>query len=234
MLVDRDSLPHSCYLLEASAYLCSSDLRIKCDLFNLQKNSIMTAMNLSDWFSLFLNMASFSLMAVGGVITLAPEMQRFLVLEKGWINDLQFNASIAIAQSAPGPNLLFVALFGWHVGINSTPALYLQPLLGLLGASISLTGLLIPSTTLTFFAARWAQKNKDLKSVKAFKQGMTPIVISLLLATCWLLVSPQRNIQLDWPLILLAAGIAALTINTKIHILWMLSIGAILGACGLI
>lgn len=194
----------------------------------------MMTMSLHDWLSLFLNMASLSLMAVGGVITLAPEMQRFLVLEKIWINDLQFNASIAIAQSAPGPNLLFVALFGWHVGINSTSELYLQPLLGVVGALISLTGLLIPSTTLTFFAARWAQKNKNLKSVKAFKQGMAPIVISLLLATCWLLVSPQRNIQLDWPLILLANLIMIFILKTKIHILWLLAIGAILGACGLI
>ena len=190
-------------------------------------------MNFSDWLILFLNMASFSLMAVGGIITLAPEMQRFLVLEKSWLNDLQFNASIAIAQSAPGPNLLFVALFGWHVGINSTPELYLQPLLGTLGALISLLGLIIPSTTLTFITARWAQKNKELKIVRAFKQGLAPIVISMLLATCWLLASPERNIQLDWPLLLLAGFIAILTMKTKIHILWMLGMGAILGAMGL-
>jgi len=194
----------------------------------------MTTMGLNDWLSLFLNMASFSLMAVGGVITLAPEMQRFLVLEKNWINDLQSNASIAIAQSAPGPNLLFVALFGWHVGINSTPELYLQPLLGLVGALISLTGLLIPSTTLTFVMARWAQKNKDLRLVRAFKQGMTPIVISLLLSTCWLLASPERDIQLDWPTLFLAGIISIITLKTKIHILWMLALGAIFGACGLV
>ncbi|MEY4482273.1 MAG: hypothetical protein RIQ84_1435 [Pseudomonadota bacterium] len=193
----------------------------------------MTTMNFSDWLILFLNMASFSLMAVGGIITLAPEMQRFLVLEKSWLNDLQFNASIAIAQSAPGPNLLFVALFGWHVGINSTPELYLQPLLGILGALIALLGLIIPSTTLTFITARWAQKNKELRIVRAFKQGLAPIVISMLLATCLLLASPERNIQLDWPLLLLAGFIAILTMKTKIHILWMLGMGAILGAIGL-
>lgn len=193
----------------------------------------MTTMNFSDWLILFLNMASFSLMAVGGIITLAPEMQRFLVLEKSWLNDLQFNTSIAIAQSAPGPNLLFVALFGWHVGINSTPELYLQPLLGILGALIALLGLIIPSTTLTFITARWAQKNKELRIVRAFKQGLAPIVISMLLATCWLLASPERNIQLDWPLLLLAGFIAILTMKTKIHILWMLGMGATLGAMGL-
>ncbi len=194
----------------------------------------MISMSALDWLSLFLNMASLSLMAVGGAITLAPEMQKFLVQEKGWITDLQFSASIAIAQSSPGPNLLFVALFGWHVGINATSDVYLQTALGLMGALISLLGLLIPSTTLTFFAAQWAQKNKELKVVRAFKQGMAPIVISMLLATCWLLTSPHRDIMQDWPLLLLASFIALLTLKTKLHILWMLALGAILGALGLV
>jgi chromate transporter len=194
----------------------------------------MINLGIDSWVSLFINMASFSLMAVGGVITLAPEMQRFLVLEKGWITDFQFNASIAIAQSAPGPNLLFVALFGWHVGINSNNDEFLQVILGVMGALIALTGLLIPSTTLTFVMARWAQKNKDLRLVRAFKQGMTPIVISLLLSTCWLLASPERDLQLDWSTLLLAGIISIITLKTKIHILWMLAFGAIFGAYALV
>ena len=194
----------------------------------------MINLGIDSWVSLFINMASFSLMAVGGVITLAPEMQRFLVLEKGWITDFQFNASIAIAQSAPGPNLLFVALFGWHIGINSSNDEFMQVILGIMGALIALTGLLIPSTTLTFVMARWAQKNKELRLVRAFKQGMTPIVISLLLSTCWLLASPERDFQLDWPTLLLAGIISIITLKTKIHILWMLAFGAIFGAYALV
>jgi chromate transporter len=195
----------------------------------------MINLGIDSWVSLFINMASFSLMAVGGgVIQLAPELQRFLVLEKGWITNFQFNASIAIAQSAPGPNILFVALFGWHMGVNSTNDVSLQAILGIMGALIALSGLLIPSTTLTFVMARWAQKNKDLRLVRAFKQGMTPIVISLLLSTCWLLASPERNIQLDWPTLLLAVIISIITLKTKLHILWMLVLGATLGALGLL
>lgn len=187
-----------------------------------------------DWFYLFLHMASFSLMAVGGAITLAPEMQRLLVLEKGWLNDLQFNASIAIAQAAPGPNLLFIALFGWHIGINASNVETLQPLLGISGALICLFGVLIPSTTLTFFAARWAYKNKNLRIVRAFKQGMTPIVISMLLGTCWLLVTPHKDIKGDGAAIALALLIAFLTLKTRIHILWMLAFGAMIGGLGFI
>ena len=132
---------------------------------------MISSMSAFDWLSLFLNMASLSLMAVGGAITLAPEMQKVLVTEKGWITELQFNASIAIAQSSPGPNLLFVALFGWHVGINATTDPYMQFALGFMGAMISLMGLLIPSTTLTFFAAQWAQKNKDMNPTEQEKRN---------------------------------------------------------------
>ena len=57
-----------------------------------------------------------SLLAVGGAITTASDMHRYVVAEHGWISDAQFSASIAIAQAAPGPNVLFVAVIGWNVG----------------------------------------------------------------------------------------------------------------------
>ena len=72
-----------------------------------------------DWLNLFFYYISISLLAVGGAIATAPDMHRFLVERQGWLTDLQFNASIAIAQAAPGPNVLFIALLGWNVGINA-------------------------------------------------------------------------------------------------------------------
>ena len=69
-----------------------------------------------DWLNLFFYYISISLLAVGGAIATAPDMHRFLVERQGWLTDLQFNASIAIAQAAPGPNVLFIALLGWNVG----------------------------------------------------------------------------------------------------------------------
>ena len=60
-----------------------------------------------------------SLMSVGGAISTLPEMHRFLVDQQRWLSNSQFNASIALAQAAPGPNVLFVALFGWNIGLNA-------------------------------------------------------------------------------------------------------------------
>ena len=53
-----------------------------------------------------------SLLAVGGAITTAPDMHRYLVTQQHWLSDAQFTSSIAIAQAAPGPNVLFVAVLG--------------------------------------------------------------------------------------------------------------------------
>ena len=72
-----------------------------------------------DWVELFLHYLSLSLLSIGGAITTAPDMHRFLVDQQHWLTDAQFNASIAIAQAAPGPNVLFVALLGWNVGLNA-------------------------------------------------------------------------------------------------------------------
>ena len=58
---------------------------------------------------LFTHFLVLSLLAVGGAITTAPDMHRYLVTEQHWLSDAQFTSSIAIAQAAPGPNVLFVA-----------------------------------------------------------------------------------------------------------------------------
>ena len=86
--------------------------------------------------------------------------------QQHWLTDAQFNASIALAQASPGPNLLFVALLGWNVGLNAGGWAT-----GLLGVLLSLMGILVPSTALTYAAAQWGQRNRELRAVRAFKQG---------------------------------------------------------------
>lgn len=163
-------------------------------------------------------------MAIGGAITTAPEMHRFLVDQQHWLSDAQFNSSIAIAQAAPGPNILFVALIGWNIGSNAGG-------IGtsLLAVLITMTGFLVPSTVLSYVAARWVHRNRELHVILAFKQGMAPIVISLLFATGWILASTHNDPRNDWPLYVLTALSAFIVWRTKIHLLWLLVGGALLG-----
>ena len=188
---------------------------------------LQLSLSAADWLALFLQFCSLSLLAVGGAITTAPDMHRFLVDQQHWLTDTQFNASIAIAQAAPGPNVLFVALMGWNVGLNAGG--YATAALGLVATMV---GILLPSTTLTYFSAQWGHRNRQLRSVRAFKQGMAPIVVALLIATGWVLASTHNQPARDWKLWLLTAVVAVIVWRTRLHLLWLLGAGALLGAFG--
>ena len=186
-------------------------------------------MSSRDWLDLFMHFATLSLLSVGGAITTAPDMHRFLVDGRHWLTDPQFSASIAIAQSAPGPNVLFVALMGWNVGLNAGGL----PLAAF-GLVVAMAGIMVPSTTLTYMAARWSQANRELRGVRAFKQGMAPIVVALLVATGWILATGSNYAVRNWPL-WLVTGVTALVVwRTRLHLLWLLGAGALLGWLGLV
>jgi chromate transporter len=94
---------------------------------------------------------------------------------------------------APGPNVLFVALMGWKVGLNTG-----SYLAAFAGVGVTMLGILIPSTTLTYLAARWGHENRELLGVRAFKQGMAPVVVGLMVSVGIILGSAHRDWQQDW------------------------------------
>jgi chromate transporter len=193
----------------------------------------------NDWLQLLLQFLALSLLAVGGAISTAPEMHRFLVDQRHWISNPQFSSSIAIAQAAPGPNVLFVALLGWNVGLNAGggegAGLHAYAL-ALLGAATTMTGILLPSGLLTYGATRWAHRNRDRRSVRAFKAGMAPVVVGLMLSTGWLLAIAQHGpgdyTARDWRLWLLTGAATLIVWRTRIHLLWLIAAGSLAGALG--
>ena len=196
-------------------------------------NQLLIDMHWQDWLHLWLYFLSLSLMTVGGAIATAPDMHRYLVDSQHWLSETQFTSSIAIAQAAPGPNVLFIALLGWNVGLNAAGgSTSLGWALGALGALICMLGILLPSSLLTWQASRWLQHNRERRTVRAFKQGMAPLVIGLLLATGWLLGSASGQWRQDGGLWLLSLVCMLLVWRTRIHLLWLLGAGALLGALG--
>ena len=170
------------------------------------------------WWALFGHFLALSLMSIGGAITLVPDMHRRLVVDAGLLNDTDFTSAIALAQAAPGPNVLFVALMGWYSG-------------GLGGALVSMVGIMLPSTTLALAVSRWVSTRRHWLSVQAFQAGMVPVTIGLLLATGWHLAPP---IQTQPKALLLSAVIAMLVWRTKVSLVWMVLAGAVLGGLGLV
>lgn len=166
--------------------------------------------------SLFLHFGMLSLLAIGGAITTAPDMQRYVVGERAWLTDAQFTSSVAIAQAAPGPNVLFVAVVGWNIA-------------GLAGVAATLAGSLLPSTTLALAASRYGNRNRESRVMRAFSTGMAPLTLGLLLATGWVLTAPVRD---SWGAMLLVPFTVLMLVKTTISPIWLVAVGAVVGALG--
>ena len=198
---------------------------------------INSSLSFADWFGLFIQFSLLSLLAVGGAITTAPDMNRYLVMQQGWISSQQFSSSIALSQAAPGPNVLFVALLGWNVGLNAGGGVengWMAWGLAFFGALVVMMASVLPSAVFTYIAMRWVSKNREMRIVRAFKMGMAPIVISLFISTGWLLTVAYNEPSRDWPIWVLSAGIAFLAYYTKIHPWWFIVVGACMGGLGLV
>ena len=161
-----------------------------------------------------------SLLAVGGAITTVPDMHRYIVAEHHWLTDAQFTASIAIAQAAPGPNVLFVAVLGWNVA-------------GALGALVTMSGILAPSTLLSLWATRWGSQRRETRGVRAFTGGLTPLTLGLLLSTGWVLALPYLSEPTHrWGALALIATSVLVMLRTKLSPMWLVALGSVVGAMG--
>ena len=183
----------------------------------------------TDWLALFKHFATISIASVGGPLVLLPEIHKFLVVQQSWLTDAQFSASIVIAQASPGPNVMFVALMGWNIGLNAGGFAWAG-----FSALVCMMGILIPSSVLIFLTANWVQKHRELRAVRAFKLGLSPVVIAMMVAAGWLLATANTDSVSDWPVWVLAAVAAVFVLRTKVHMLYLLAAGAALGASGLL
>jgi len=172
----------------------------------------------SPLFDLLIHFLMLSLLATGGAITLAPEMHRYMVTEMGLLSDAQFTASIAIAQAAPGPNILFVTVLGWQA-------------MGPLGALATTAGVLIPSAGLAVMVNRISHHHSDTAWMRALRQGLAPVVIALMLATTWILSEQWWG---ELRVLALAVASAALVATTRLPPLAMILAGALIGGLGLL
>ena len=180
------------------------------ELFGLQ------GLGWGDLLQLWLHFAVLSLLAVAGAITTAPDMERYLVQQQGWLTHEQFSASIAIAQAAPGPNILFVALLGWNAA-------------GPAGLVATMAGILLPSSALAMAVGRYGRRNARSPAVRAFTAGLVPLTVGLLVATGWLLAAPGID---RWGTVALVAGTVLAMVRTRVSPLWPIAAGAMVGALG--
>jgi chromate transporter len=158
--------------------------------------------------------ALLSLVSVGGLPSVMPEMQRYVVDVKGWLTPSDFIQAFAVGQAAPGPNVLIASLIGWKVA-------------GLPGAFVALGSICFPAAVIAWWVAELWDRFKDSPWRKAIQRAIAPIVVGMILSGGVVLATPGTP---DWRLWLIAAIAAAGLLATKLNPLWLLAAGGILGA----
>jgi len=167
-------------------------------------------------FSLAWRFALYSLMAVGGISALLPEIHRQVVLENHWMSNGDFNSLFAIAQAAPGPNTLFITLVGWKVA-------------GLAGAMVTTLAICLPSSLLTYHVVRLRERFSQSPWRLTFERGLAPVTIGLTLGSAWLLLGTTNTHRTSW---LLSLATVPLALKRKLNPLWLFAAGALLGFSG--
>lgn len=164
--------------------------------------------------ALLAHFSMLSLMAIGGgVLVLAPEMQRFVVDAHHWVSNEAFVAAYTLAQVAPGPNAMFVTVLGLQAA-------------GLLGALAATIAVVVPPAVLTMIALKISE-TKSMGTVgRVVKTALAPLSVGMMLAAAWAIA---RAADQDWQAIAVTLITAALMLRTKINPLWLILVGAVLG-----
>ncbi len=156
-----------------------------------------------------------SLLAFGGGNAILPEMQHQVVTVHQWMSAEQFSSLFAMAQAAPGPNMMIVPLVGWHV---AGPA-------GLLITSLAKFG---PSSIITIYALKFWERFKANPLRARFEKALKPITVGLVLVSAWMIADASAQNLL---LVMIVILTAILGMFKKIHPLWVMAAGAGLGIC---
>ena len=159
-----------------------------------------------------------SLLAVGGGGTVIPDMHRYLVEANGWMTDAQFAALYAISQASPGPNILFVALFGWQVA-------------GAGGTFAAMVGMCGPSSRLALGFEYFAGRSPHARWPGLINRGLSALTIGLLMSTGWVLAS---SVDHSWTAVAVTLLTIALMLKTRVHPLMLVALGAGAGLLGLV
>jgi len=166
---------------------------------------------------LFLEFALLSFVAFGGATALLPEMHRVVVDNHQWLDNTTFTHLYAIAQAAPGPNVLVVTLIGWEVA-------------GLAGALAATLAMCLPMSVVIYLLIdRW-EGFAGKRWQKAISLGVAPLAVGLIFSGATLIAQAAEFGWAAWALVAVAT---AVNLRTKLHPLWLIAAGAALGLVGL-
>jgi len=162
------------------------------------------------FFQLYLILLEGTITAFAGMASL-PILQEILVSERRLLTDAQIAQAVAISQSTPGPNALYVVCIGYFVG-------------GVSGAIAGWLAMITPSAfiiPLVHFAGR----NLDHPRIKSTLQSVVIASAGLILAAT---IPLARGAFTDWLTIVITAASLLVVLMTRLDTIWI-----VLGAAAL-
>jgi chromate transporter len=154
-----------------------------------------------------------SLLQFGGTNTVIPEMHRQAVDVFHWMDARTFANLFALAQLAPGPNMMIVSLVGWRVA-------------GLSGLVVATLAALTPPCLMAFAASRLMLRAGQSKWLLIVKDGLVPVAIGMILASGAVMVESSNPDALG---IAITVGATLFVAFTDFNLLWALGAAVALG-----
>lgn len=154
-----------------------------------------------------------SLLQFGGTNAVVPEMHRQAVDVLGWMDAATFGKLFAIAQLAPGPNVMIVSLIGWQVA-------------GLAGLAVATLAMIVPPCLLAFGASRVMRRAGASHWLSIVKEGLVPLAIGMILASGWIMATTTARAPMN---VVVTAAAAAFVLFTEHNLLWALGTAIALG-----
>jgi len=153
-----------------------------------------------------------SLVAIGGANAVIPELHRQVVTSLAWMSDATFAHLFAIAQIAPGPNVLIISLIGWQLA-------------GAPGLIVATLAMIVPSCCIAFAVGRLVSRGGPGSWLRVVQDGLVPIAVGLILASGWVMA---RAAAATWLAVAITVGTSIFLVVSGRSPLWALSVGAII------
>jgi chromate transporter len=134
----------------------------------------------------------------GGPVALCGLMEKELVGEKGWLTKAEMRDAIAVSQSMPGPLAIQVGIF----------ASYMRG--GFWGAWAGGWAFILPNFLIVAAMGALYVHFGGLPWMTAVFYGVSPVVIALILHSCWRLAKLGMEHWLQWAIAVAAFGVTVM------------------------
>lgn len=166
------------------------------------------------WWQLFWTFFRIGAFTFGGGYAMIPLIQKEIVEQKGWLEEMELLDIVAVAESTPGPIAVNMATFvGHQIG-------------GGIGALCATIGVVIPSFWIIVLVAFFMNQFKNCLYVQYAFNGIRIGVLALMIKAC---LSMYKACPKHYFSYTVMAIVFVMVAFFKVNVLWMIGLSLVLG-----